>query len=843
VADGKVFMASDSQLQVYGLLPSSFASYNLTAFQTALSVVPGSSASTQVAITPVGSFTGAVTLTASGLPAGVTAAFAAAGSSGATLTLTAASGAASTASPVIVTITGTSGTMSQSITVLVSVSTTPGPVAVNLASVANVYGSFLNNIAPTNGGFDTESWGYSANLLGSSISALGVPFYFGTPGTSNGVSSVTVPLPAGSFQSIYLAGAGVNGSQSNQQFVVTYSDGSSSTFTQSMSDWCGPQNYTGETIALAMTYRVSPGSGTVPLACNVYGYSFGLNSAKTVSSITLPSNRNAAFMAITLSGGSAGAAQQAQTISFNAIQSQIAGGTLTVSATASSGLPINFSVVQNGNCSVSGNVVTFLNPGNCGVIASQAGNSSYAAAPAVGQIIVVNNPTAQSITFGAISTQAAGTPLTLTASASSGLAVSYSSATTSVCAVSGSTATLAAAGTCTITASQAGNNVYSAAMPVSQSFSVTASSSGTGSTSTAMRYIPVTPLRVVDTRNAAGSFGGPSISAGGSRSFLIPNADGAIPAGALAYSINVTVVPGGALQSLTVYPTGGTQPSFPLLSSDGRVKAQAAIVQAGTGGAITVAASNNTDVIVDVNGYFVAASNAAGLQFYPVTPTRLYDTRNGTALTAGQTQNFAIQPAAGIPSTAQAYSLNLTVVPTSTLGDIIVWPTGQSQPNTSTLNTGTNVTANAAIVGAGTGGSISVSATNSTNLLIDINGYWAPAGSGGLSLYPVTPVRVYNSGTSVISGTVAIPAPSSSMGIPSIAQALLMDATITPPSTFGHLILWPAGTPQPNVSTLNANDGAVTSNTAIVGVTQRSIDIFAANSTLLTLDVYGYFAP
>ena len=81
------------------------------------------------------------------------------------------------------------------------------------------------------------------------------------------------------------------------------------------------------------------------------------------------------------------------------------------------------------------------------------------------------------------------------------------------------------------------------------------------------------------------------------------------------------------------------------------------------------------------------------------------------------------------------------------------------------------------------------------------------------------------------------------MGIPSIAQALLMDATITPPSTFGHLILWPAGTPQPNVSTLNANDGAVTSNTAIVGVTQRSIDIFAANSTLLTLDVYGYFAP
>jgi DNA-binding beta-propeller fold protein YncE len=79
-----------------------------------------------------------------------------------------------------------------------------------------------------------------------------------------------------------------------------------------------------------------------------------------------------------------------QTITFGPIAAQIVGTSLTVSATASSGLPVSFTLVQNGNCSISGNTVTFLNVGNCGVIANQAGNSTYSAAPAVGQVIVVN---------------------------------------------------------------------------------------------------------------------------------------------------------------------------------------------------------------------------------------------------------------------------------------------------------------------------------------------------------------------------------------------------------------------------------------------------------------------
>jgi hypothetical protein len=158
----------------------------------------------------------------------------------------------------------------------------------------------------------------------------------------------------------------------------------------------------------------------------------------------------------------------AQTISFGSIPQQHVGGTLTVSATASSGLPVTFTVVQNGNCSVSGNVVTFLNVGNCGVIANQAGNNVYAAAPQVGQIVVVNNPVSQTITFGSLPNEKVGSQLTVSATASSGLPVSFTVVQNGNCSISGNVVTFLNVGNCGVIASQAGNNIYSAAPQVGQ---------------------------------------------------------------------------------------------------------------------------------------------------------------------------------------------------------------------------------------------------------------------------------------------------------------------------------------------------------------------------------------
>ena len=66
-------------------------------------------------------------------------------------------------------------------------------------------------------------------------------------GTADAVSSTTIPLPAGNYATLNLLGAAAHGSQTNQRFVVTYTDGTTTTITQSLSDWWGPpQNYTGE---------------------------------------------------------------------------------------------------------------------------------------------------------------------------------------------------------------------------------------------------------------------------------------------------------------------------------------------------------------------------------------------------------------------------------------------------------------------------------------------------------------------------------------------------------------------------------------------------------------------
>jgi hypothetical protein len=371
----------------------------------------------------------------------------------------------------------------------------------------------------------------------------------------------------------------------------------------------------------------------------------------------------------------------------------------------------------------------------------------------------------------------------------------------------------------------------------------------------ALRFVPITPCRIADTRDATGPFGGPIISGGSSRDFIIPNSTCSIPATAQAYSLNVAVVPGTPLGYLTLYPAGQGRPLASTLNSlDGRIKSNAAIVPAGAAGAVSVFASDTTNVILDINGYFVAASDATGLAFYPITPCRIADTRTATAplggpsLAGGQNRTFPILASTcNLPATAQAYSLNFAAVPSGSLGYLTAWPTGQARPLASSLNAQTGaITANAAIVPAGTNGSIDVFASNNTNLVIDINGYFAPMGTGGLSLYGVTPCRVVDTrlpaGSAPIT-TLDVAVSASACGIPASAQAHVLSVTVVPPGSLGYLTLWPQGQTRPVVSTLNALDGAITSNLAIVPTSNGSISTFASNATHLILDISGYFAP
>jgi sugar lactone lactonase YvrE len=161
-----------------------------------------------------------------------------------------------------------------------------------------------------------------------------------------------------------------------------------------------------------------------------------------------------------------------QSIAFPGMAAQIAGGTVNLSATASSGLAVSFTSLTSSVCTVSGSMASLIKTGTCAIQASQAGNNQYSAAPNVSQNVTVNAVGQQSINFPAIAAQTAGTALNLSATASSGLTVSFTSLTPAICTVSGSSASLITGGTCTIEASQPGNSQYGAASNVSRSFIV-----------------------------------------------------------------------------------------------------------------------------------------------------------------------------------------------------------------------------------------------------------------------------------------------------------------------------------------------------------------------------------
>ena len=378
----------------------------------------------------------------------------------------------------------------------------------------------------------------------------------------------------------------------------------------------------------------------------------------------------------------------------------------------------------------------------------------------------------------------------------------------------------------------------------------------------ALQFVPVTPCRLVDTRNPAGEFGGPPLQGGAVRSFTIPdNKSCNIPSSAAAYSLNVTVVPDGTLGYLTVWPTGQQQPLVSTLNSiDGRTKADAAIVRAGTRGGVSFYVTDTTNLVLDIDGYFAPVSKST-LAFYPLPPCRVADTRDPNEpaglgppyLSAKVDRDFPVLAATScsIPSSAQAYSLNFTAVPHGALGYLTVWPTGQSQPNVSTLNAPTGTpTANAAIVPAGQSGEISTFAYNDTDLIIDIDGYFAAPRQGGLSLYPAVPCRVLDtrppSGNGAFTGTLspAVDVLGSPCGVPSQSQAYVFNATVVPVGSMGYLTLWADGGQQPYVSTLNAYDGAITSNMAIVPAgTSGKVDAYADGLTNLILDISSYFAP
>jgi hypothetical protein len=409
-----------------------------------------------------------------------------------------------------------------------------------------------------------------------------------------------------------------------------------------------------------------------------------------------------------------------------------------------------------------------------------------------------------------------------------------------------------------------------------------------------LEYTPLSaPCRAVDTRTTSSPIQGGTTRTfspfAGACNISVP------PDDVIVYVVNVTAVPHEGLGYLTVWPSGEAMPTVSLLNSyDGRTKANSALVKGGVNGAISAFASNTTDFILDVTGYF---SEAPGMVYVPVTPCRIIDTRTGLGgtgtstntppvadpLVANQTRTWEIaypvtvdDPVEGanpcnLPyDVSAAYSLNVTIVPQNNapVWFASVWGASAPplsgnppEPAFSTLNvyTGTD-TANAAIVNGAS--MFTAFADVGTDLVVDVTGWFVPASLApeGLAYYALPqPCRALDTRqTSVdgqLPGAIQIPlAGASNLACPlpsgsPTPQAFVLNATVVPAGPLGFLTLWPDGQAEPVVSTLNANDGYVTSNMAIVGTgpfssnpSVQAIQAGTVTKTDLILDENGFFA-
>lgn len=129
------------------------------------------------------------------------------------------------------------------------------------------------------------------------------------------------------------------------------------------------------------------------------------------------------------------------------------------------------------------------------------------------------------------------------------------------------------------------------------------------------------------------------------------------------------------------------------------------------------------------------ADAQTGLQFFAVTPCRTYDSRQGTPnpLPAATQRNVTIKGLCGVPATAKAVSLNVTVVGPTVDGFFSLWPNPGTFPVVSTLNflAGEPALANGAIVPLGAPATADLataygtgSGTGTTHFVLDVTGYF-----------------------------------------------------------------------------------------------------------------------
>ncbi len=398
--------------------------------------------------------------------------------------------------------------------------------------------------------------------------------------------------------------------------------------------------------------------------------------------------------------------------------------------------------------------------------------------------------------------------------------------------------------------------------------------------STGLMYYPLArPVRLLDTRPGASPNAcfQPSAPVAGGTSRLQPargTCEGiAIPANATTITGHVTTVQSGG-GFLTLYPSDAPQPNVTnsnYLANE--ILNNAFTVGLGASdGAFKIFVSSNTDLVVDVTGYY-APPSAGGLYFHPLPkPIRLLETRQG--LTGCQVAGTPLQGATTrtqsgittcdgvtIPTGAQALVGNATTTNSAGSGYLTLYPADAAQPFASSSNFAAGINRNAPFtVGLSLNGEFNIYTAQTTDLIIDVIGYFSTQasdanGQGLLFNSLGAPLRLldtraaqpacYQPGASMIGGTVYTQNTQiACTNLTPTARGLVGNVSALNVTSNGYLTFWPSNANQPTVATSNYQTGRTFNRHFTVGLgTDAAFKRFAATTTDVIVDISGFFAP